>query len=36
MSVDIITDFDAAGNDLIDLSGIDQLFTFRGTERQQE
>jgi serralysin len=31
MSVDIITDFDAAGNDLIDLSGIDQLFNFRGT-----
>jgi Ca2+-binding RTX toxin-like protein len=31
MSVDIITDFDAAGNDLIDLSNIDQLFTFRGT-----
>lgn len=31
MSVDIITDFDSAGNDLIDLSNIDQLFTFRGT-----
>ena len=31
MSVDIITDFDAAGDDLIDLSNIDQLFTFRGT-----
>jgi hypothetical protein len=31
MSVDIITDFDAAGNDLIDLSNIDQLFNFRGT-----
>ena len=31
MSVDIVTDFDAAGNDLIDLSNIDQLFTFRGT-----
>jgi serralysin len=31
MSVDIITDFDGAGNDLIDLSDIDQLFTFRGT-----
>ena len=36
MSVDIITDFDAAGNDLIDLSNIDQLFTFRGNQRQQE
>ena len=31
MSVDIITDFDGAGDDLIDLSNIDQLFTFRGT-----
>lgn len=31
MPVDIITDFDAAGDDLIDLSNIDQLFTFRGT-----
>ena len=31
MSVDIITDFDAAGDDLIDLSNIDQSFTFRGT-----
>ena len=31
MSVDIITDFDAAGNDLIDLSNIDQLFSFNGT-----
>lgn len=31
MSVDIITDFDASGNDLIDLSGLDQDFTFKGT-----
>ena len=31
MSVDIVTDFDAAGNDLIDLSGLDQEFTFNGT-----
>ena len=31
MSVDIITDFDAAGNDLIDLSNLDQAFTFKGT-----
>jgi len=31
MSVDIITDFDADGNDLIDLSGLDQAFTFKGT-----
>lgn len=31
MSVDIITDFDGAGNDLIDLSGMGQAFSFRGT-----
>ena len=31
MSVDIITDFDGSGNDLIDLSGLDQAFTFKGT-----
>lgn len=31
MSVDIITDFDIYGDDLIDLSGLDQLFTFKGT-----
>ena len=31
MSVDIITDFDADGNDLIDLSGLGQLFNFKGT-----
>ena len=31
MSVDIITDFDANGNDLIDLSGLDTAFTFKGT-----
>jgi serralysin len=31
MSVDIITDFDANGNDLIDLSNIDQVFHFNGT-----
>jgi len=31
MSVDIITDFDSDGNDLIDLSGLDQAFTFKGT-----
>lgn len=33
MSVDIITDFDAAGlgNDVIDLSEIGQTFTFKGT-----
>ena len=31
MSVDIITDFDALGDDLIDLSGLDQLFQFRGS-----
>ena len=31
MSIDIITDFDAAGDDLIDLSNLDQAFTFRGT-----
>jgi serralysin len=30
MSVDIITDFDAFGNDIIDLSGLG-AFTFRGT-----
>lgn len=32
MSVDIITDFDANGNDLIDLSGIGQEFIFKGTD----
>ena len=32
MSVDIITDFDGSGNDLIDLSGLDQAFTFKGTD----
>lgn len=31
MSVDIITDFDGAGNDVIDLSGLGQTFIFRGT-----
>lgn len=31
MSVDIITDFDAAGNDTIDLSGLGVAFNFRGT-----
>ena len=31
MSVDIITDFDSNGNDLIDLSGFDQAFSFKGT-----
>ena len=31
ISIDIITDFDAAGDDLIDLTGLDQAFTFRGT-----
>ncbi|MES2903493.1 MAG: M10 family metallopeptidase C-terminal domain-containing protein [Pseudomonadota bacterium] len=31
MSVDIITDFDLLGDDLIDLSGLDQAFQFRGT-----
>lgn len=31
MSVDIITDFDGNGDDLIDLSGIDQVFTFKGS-----
>ncbi|HEU4704951.1 MAG TPA: M10 family metallopeptidase C-terminal domain-containing protein, partial [Sphingomicrobium sp.] len=30
MSVDIITDFDGSGNDLIDLSGIDQQLSFKG------
>ena len=30
MSVDIITDFGTSGRDLIDLSGFDQLFQFRG------
>lgn len=31
MSVDIITDFDAAGNDTIDLSGLGVAMSFRGT-----
>ena len=31
MSVDIITDFDAAGDDFIDLSGLGHAFTFKGT-----
>jgi hypothetical protein len=31
MSVDIITDFDASGNDFIDLSGLGVAFNFRGT-----
>ena len=31
MSVDIITDFDANGNDLIDVSGFGQTFHFHGT-----
>ena len=31
MSVDIITDFDGSGDDLIDLSGLGQAFTFKGT-----
>ncbi len=31
MSVDIITDFDAAGDDVIDLSGLGTSFNFRGT-----
>jgi Ca2+-binding RTX toxin-like protein len=31
ISIDIITDFDAAGDDLIDLTGLDQAFNFRGT-----
>ena len=30
LSVDIITDFDAAGNDVIDLTGLDQAFRFVG------
>lgn len=34
MSVDIITDFDAAGDDLIDLSGLGS-FTFRGTSNSR-
>lgn len=35
MSVEIITDFDAAGDDLIDLSGLDQAFSFRGTNHNK-
>lgn len=35
MSVDIITDFDASGNDWIDLSGFGQEFTFRGTSNSK-
>jgi Ca2+-binding RTX toxin-like protein len=35
MSIDIITDFDANGNDMIDLSGIDQAFTFKGTNKNK-
>ena len=31
MAVDIITDFDAAGNDVIDLSELGMAMTFRGT-----
>lgn len=31
MSIDIITDFDGAGNDVIDLSDLGQQFIFRGT-----
>ena len=30
MSVEIITDFDGAGDDLIDLSGLGQAFNFKG------
>ena len=36
MSVDIITDFDGASDDLIDLSGIDQAFTFRGNQNNKK
>ena len=35
MSVDIITDFDAAGDDLIDLSEIGHALTFRGTQNNK-
>lgn len=35
MSVDIITDFDASGDDLIDLSGLGS-FTFGGTDRNKD
>lgn len=36
MSVDIITDFDAAGDDIIDLSAFNQLFTFRGASNNNK
>ena len=32
MSVDIITDFDALGDDVVDLSGLGVAMTFRGTD----
>jgi hypothetical protein len=32
MSVDIITDFDALGDDKIDLTGLNALFSFKGTD----
>jgi Ca2+-binding RTX toxin-like protein len=35
MSVDIITDFDAAGDDVIDLSGLGEAFNFRGTNNNK-
>ncbi|MCA1600255.1 MAG: M10 family metallopeptidase C-terminal domain-containing protein, partial [Acidobacteria bacterium] len=35
MSVNIITDFDASGDDLIDLSNLNQAFTFRGTHNNK-
>ncbi len=35
MSVDIITDFDASGDDLIDLSGLGS-FAFGGTDRNKD
>ena len=35
MTVNIVTDFDSAGDDLIDLSSIEQVFTFRGTNNNR-
>ena len=36
MAVDIITDFDASGDDLIDLSNLDQAFTFKGSFKNKQ
>lgn len=35
MFIDIITDFDAAGDDVIDLTGLSDLFNFRGTNNNK-